>query len=63
MSGEAWVDSKTLLPVAFDDGQMLAVFTFHPPPQTPLVAPAKYAILYEKYKTVLGLPKSPGIPH
>ena len=56
--GEAWVDSKTLLPVAFDDGQMLAVFTFLPPPTTPLVAPAKYLDLYEKYKTVNGIPNA-----
>jgi hypothetical protein len=56
--GEVWVDSKTLLPVAFDDGQILATFTFHPTPTTPLVPPAKYLDLYERYKIVNGLPKS-----
>jgi hypothetical protein len=57
-TGEAWVDSKTLLPVAFDDGQILAVFTFHAPPTTPLVPPAKFLGLYEKYKIVNGIPKN-----
>jgi|GEM_PF-1389590 len=42
---ELWVDSETLLPVAFDDGDELGVYTFMNPPTTPLTLPTKFAKL------------------
>lgn len=57
-TGEAWIDSKTLLPVALDDGKFLGAFTFHPKPTTPLVLPPKYKDVFEGYKNRMGIPKS-----
>jgi hypothetical protein len=56
--GEAWVDSKTHLPVALDDGSTLATFTFHQPPDTPIVLPPKYRVILDHYAAVMGLPRA-----
>jgi hypothetical protein len=55
---EAWIESKTLLPVALDDGQTLALFTFSPPPQEQPVLPPKFASLLKAYKGTMGIPHS-----
>jgi hypothetical protein len=55
---EAWIDSTTLLPVAMDDGNYLATFTFLPAPTTPLVLPPKYKSLLDAYKHTMGIPKT-----
>lgn len=39
---EAWVDSQTGLPVALDDSLALYIFTFNPPPPTPLTMPKRF---------------------
>lgn len=48
--GEAWIDSKTMLPVALDDGIYLATFTFSKDPPAPLKLPPGFKELYESYK-------------
>jgi hypothetical protein len=52
---QAWVESKTLLPVAYDDGQHLAIFTFLPTPQEQLVLPDKFKKVLTNYTTIMGL--------
>jgi len=52
---EAWIDAKTLLPVALDTGTSLAVFTFaSKPPTGPLVMPVKFQKAINYYKLVTG---------
>ncbi len=46
---QAWIDEKTLLPVAFFDGVRLGVFTFLPPPAGPLKAPPAIQKAIEQY--------------
>ena len=53
---EAWIDSKTLLPVALDDGTGLSTFTFHGPPDQPLVLPPKYKTVLDAYIGFMGVP-------
>ena len=54
---EAWIDSKTLLPVAVDTGASLAVFTFAAkPPVGPLVPPPNFKKEIDYYKGVMGYP-------
>jgi hypothetical protein len=48
--GEAWIDSKTLLPVALDDGFMLATYTFKTGPTEPMGLPPGFKELYKSYK-------------
>lgn len=57
---EAWIDSETLRPVGLDDGSYLAIFTFGPPPASPLMLPQKFQTLYDGYKKTMGIPKSSG---
>jgi len=53
---EAWIDSKTLLPVALLIDNQLGIFTFsNLPPDGSLVIPDKYAKLFEKKKLIMGL--------
>ena len=50
VTGEAWIDSKTLLPVALDDGFLLATYEFKPGTPAPLDLPPGYKSLYDSYK-------------
>ncbi len=52
---EAWVDSTTLLPVAFDNGVSLSTYTFDPkPPAGPLDFPPPFKVAVHYYKSVMG---------
>jgi hypothetical protein len=53
---EAWIDSKTLLPLALaTDGASICVFTFQPtPPSGSLAPPPKFASEIAYYKRVTG---------
>jgi hypothetical protein len=54
---EAWIDSKTLLPVALDSELALCVFTFHErPPAVPLVIPPVFKQRIARYKEAAGIP-------
>lgn len=53
---EAWVEAKTLLPVAIDDGDTLATYKFLPSPTTALVLPDKYQQALDSYKLYVGAP-------
>jgi hypothetical protein len=54
---EAWIDSKTLLPVALRMEMSLSVFIFQEkPPVGPLVLPPKYKKAVDYYKAVMGYP-------
>lgn len=55
-AGEAWIDSKTLLPVALDNGVVLASFTFQPIPTTPLILPPKFKEVLDGYQKFMGKP-------
>ena len=57
-AGEAWIDSKTLFPVALDNGYRTATFTFLPPPETQLALPPKYEQVLDNYAAFMGLPVS-----
>ena len=54
-SAEAWIDSKTLLPVALDNGTDLGVFTFSKDPPPPLVLPAKFQITFDRFEAGMGV--------
>ena len=41
-TAEAWIDAKTLLPVAVDNGTWLATYTFQPPPYPALTLPPEF---------------------
>jgi len=56
---EAWIDKKTLLPVAIDDGYNLAIFTFLPPPTEPLVPPQVISSEATRYTGLLAPVKRP----
>lgn len=45
---EAWIDAKTQLPVAFDDGTWLATYSFHPPPYAPLTIPPNFQKTFDR---------------
>ncbi len=51
---QAWIDSKTDLPVAIDDGAGLGTFTFSKMPPPPLVLPAKFQKAIEDYEKYSG---------
>jgi len=52
---EAWIESKTLLPVAINTGTSLCIFTFQTkPPVGPLVPPAKFKKEIDYYIAVMG---------
>ena len=53
---EAWIDSKTLLPVALNTGTSLCIFTFQQPPTGPLDMPLKFQQGIANYKHVMGYP-------
>lgn len=53
---EAWIDSKTLLPVALATETSRCVFTFLPPPVDPLVIPEKFKTEIARYKLNMGIP-------
>ena len=54
---EAWIDSKTGLPVALDTGDAISTYTFSDkPPTDPLVPPPAFAKEFIYYKAVLGVP-------
>lgn len=57
-SCEAWIDSKTLRPVALDTGTMLGVFTYQKdPPPTPLKMPAAFQAKLDRWEMCLGIVK------
>ncbi len=45
---EAWIDSTTLLPVAFDDGTNLGIYKFLPPPYPTIDIPPEYQATYNR---------------
>jgi len=54
---EAWIDSKTLLPVALNTGVSFCVFTFQDTPAAgSLVPPQKFLDQISYYKRVMGVP-------
>jgi hypothetical protein len=59
-AGEAWIESKTLLPVALDNGVRVASFSFGPPPASPVVLPAKFKQILDNYAIMTGMPKTHG---
>lgn len=46
---EAWVDAKTLIPMAFDDGDYVYELTFSDPPTAPLVMPERFQENFRYY--------------
>ena len=54
---QAWIDKKTLLPLAFDDSSRLAVITFQAPPTAPLVPPQRFEDRIKRYFLAVTLPK------
>jgi hypothetical protein len=56
IKAEAWIDSKTLLPVALDSETTLSVFTFQNPPTAPLEIPAVFRQRIARYKAAAGIP-------
>jgi hypothetical protein len=58
----AWIDEKTALPVALDNGDALYVFTFHPPPQTPLTLPERFQEELTRAQNSVPNPKYLGKP-
>ena len=63
-SYQAWIDTNTNLPVAFDDGQLqiLYVYTFLPPPVETLVLPPKFQELVTQYERAVARPILLGNP-
>ena len=53
---EAWIDCKTMLPVALDTGTSRCVFAFQQPPAAPLNMPLKFQEAIASYKHVMGFP-------
>ena len=53
---EAWINSKTLLPVGINTETSHCIFTFQQPPAGPLDMPAKFQQGIANYKHVMGLP-------
>ena len=53
---EAWIDSKTLLPVALGDATCVGTFTFLKAPEAPLVLPAKFKSKLDRYKLLMANP-------
>ena len=53
---QAWIDTKTLLPVVLDTQTSRCVFTFLPPPAGPLEIPPKFKQEITYYKHTMGLP-------
>jgi hypothetical protein len=52
---EAWIDAKTLYPVALDTGSSLTTFTFQDkPPTGPLTPPPEFEKEIAYYKAVMG---------
>ena len=57
VKAEAWIDSKTLLPVALDSEIALCVFTFQERPSTtPLDIPPVFQQRIKSYKEAMGIP-------
>jgi hypothetical protein len=54
---EAWIDSKTLLPVALSNGNDLATYTFLAPPVNPPVLPPKFKQKLDYYYMTQGAPQ------
>lgn len=54
---QAWIDSQTHLPVAFDDGHALYAYTFLPAPKDPLVLPQSYQDLKDRFTKARSEPK------
>ena len=57
---QAWVETKTQLPVAFDDSAALYYFSFQKPPTAPLSLPPKYQALLDRYISSRTAPKRAG---
>ena len=53
---QAWIDSKTLLPVGLNTETARCVFTFQQPPVAPLEMPLKIQQGIANYKHVMGFP-------
>ncbi len=51
---QAWVDAKSFIPFAFDDGQCLYELTFTSPPTEPLVLPDRFKEDMEYYQRANG---------
>jgi hypothetical protein len=51
---EAWIDSKTSLPVRLDTDSSICIFTFQQPPARPLDMPVKFQQGIANYKHVMG---------
>ena len=49
---EIWIDVKTKLPVAFDDGESIRLYTFSPQRPAPLTLPANFAAELQHYQEV-----------
>jgi hypothetical protein len=47
---EAWIDSKTLLPVALDDGTGLGLYSFQKTPTSALNLPPKFEAVYKRFE-------------
>ena len=47
-TAEAWIDSKTLAPVALDNGVSLATYTYPPPPYPALTLPPEYQKTFDR---------------
>ncbi len=52
---EAWIDSKTLLPVAYEDGTGLGTFIFLKPPSAELQLPAPFQKVLDGAKAGMGV--------
>jgi hypothetical protein len=50
---EAWIDVKSKLPVALDDGESIRLYTFSPDRPAPLALPDKFAAELQHYVEVV----------
>ncbi len=57
---QAWIDKTTLLPVAYDDGQALYVYTFQAPPAAPLTLPDRCKQKLSNFEKALAMPSRIG---
>jgi hypothetical protein len=58
----AWIDEKTALPVALDNGVAVYIFTFNPPPVDPLVLPDRFQQELTRAQESIPNPKYLGKP-
>jgi hypothetical protein len=54
---QAWIDPKTLLPLAMDDGDNLYELTFAAPPSEPLVLPDRFKKNLQEYYNANAVPR------